>query len=346
LAHAVARDPAMVIYLDTARSRANAPNENFARELLELFTLGVGHYTEDDIKAIARAFTGYSLAPATGEFAFRPAIHDNGSKTVLGQTGMFDGDEIIDILLAHPRTAETVVEQLWRQFISSEPDRGEIVALAATFRTDLAYEIEPLMHALLTSDAFWAQENRAALIKSPVDFLIGTLRQFDTELPRNNQRGNRPGNLLVLFGRELGQDIFDPPNVKGWPGGEAWITSQTLLLRNDIALALTGLGEGVAADLPPELSQGPLARDTLRDMEPDARRQLLMARGMERLGQAMTRSIDRWIVDLSPDWRDAGAMTQLLLARPPADMSADVMEGEVTGALLRRVVTDPVYQLK
>ena len=143
----VARDPAMLIYLDGMRSVARQPNENFARELLELFTLGEGHYSEADIKAAARAFTGWTVDRETGQFKSRDAEHDDSEKTFLGQTGRFGGAEIIAILLRHPRTAETIVEKLWREFVSLRPDPAEIKRLAASFRN--GYEIKPLMRSLL-----------------------------------------------------------------------------------------------------------------------------------------------------------------------------------------------------
>ena len=147
----VARDPAMLIYLDGMRSVARQPNENFARELLELFTLGEGHYSEADIKAAARAFTGWTVDRETGEFRSRDHEHDDGEKTFLGQTGRFDGEQIIAILLRHPRTAETIVEKLWREFVSLKPDPAEVKRLAASFRN--GYEIKPLMRSILLSAA-------------------------------------------------------------------------------------------------------------------------------------------------------------------------------------------------
>src|SRR5215475_8028424 len=126
LLYAMARDPAMVIYLDSAQNRKGTPNENFARELMELFTLGEGHYTEQDVKEAARAFTGWSLDRGTGDFMFRRLIHDYGYKTVLGRSGFLDGDDVLDILLARPETAEFITRKLWREFVSPDPDGAEI----------------------------------------------------------------------------------------------------------------------------------------------------------------------------------------------------------------------------
>ncbi len=222
LLNEVARDPAMLIYLDGMRSVARQPNENFARELLELFTLGEGHYAEADIKAAARAFTGWSVNRETGQFIERQGQHDDGEKTFLGKTGRFGGEEILAILLAHPRTAETVVQKMWLEFVSLKPDPAEVKRLAADFRRG-GYEIKPLVRAMLLSPAFRDPANRGALIKSPIDLIVGSVHMLGLPVPE------KTGLVRMLQG--LGQVPFDPPNVKGWLGGESWITTYTLLLR-------------------------------------------------------------------------------------------------------------------
>src|SRR5450432_4935955 len=169
LLHAIGRDPAMVIYLDSAQNRKGTPNENFAREVMELFTLGEGNYTEQDVKEAARAFTGWSLDRTSGQFVFRRFIHDDGVKTVLGRTGNLDGDQVLDILLAQPATAEFVTSKLWREFVSPDPDPREVRRIAQLFRSS-NYDIKVALRALLTCDAFWAPENRGTLVKSPVEF--------------------------------------------------------------------------------------------------------------------------------------------------------------------------------
>ena len=247
LLHAVARDPAMVAYLDNSLNRRQQPNENFARELLELFTLGEGHYGERDIKEAARAFTGWTLDRDSGRFVFNARAHDFSDKSFLGRRGSFDGGDILDILLAQRRTAEFVVEKLWREFVSPMPDAVEVARLAATFR-DSGYDIRSVMQALLTSPAFWDPRHRGELVKSPVELLVGTIRSFEST----------PVDTVTLarYGRRLGQDLFDPPNVKGWPGYTAWITSDTLLVREQFLQRLLrgdALGEKPAmAALPPD----------------------------------------------------------------------------------------------
>jgi uncharacterized protein (DUF1800 family) len=220
--HEVSKSPAMVVYLDGASNRRGNPNENFAREVMELFTLGDGHYSEADVKEAARAFTGWSVEPATGEFRWRPRQHDDGEKIIFGRRGQFDGDAVLDLLLQRPETAQFVTRKLWREFVSPTPDEAEVKRIAARFR-ESGYEIRVVMRELLLSNAFWAEENRMVLIKSPVDLVVGTVRSLDVELPDTR--------ALALLLRNLGQDLLAPPNVRGWPGGEYWINSSSLLTR-------------------------------------------------------------------------------------------------------------------
>lgn len=222
LLHAVSKDPAMLIYLDNASNRKSSPNENFAREVMELFTLGEGHYSEQDIKEAARAFTGWSFEPSTGEYRWRPMIHDDGEKIILGRRGHFEGDAVLDILLGHASTAEFISRKLWLEFVSTQPDAEEIRRIAASFRSG-GYQMVAVLRPLLLTEAFWAQKNRQGLIKSPVDIVIGTPRSEGIEVQETR--------LLVQAMRQMGQDLFSPPNVRGWPGGEHWINSTTLLAR-------------------------------------------------------------------------------------------------------------------
>ncbi len=323
LLRAVARDPAMLLYLDNARSRARAPNENFARELLELFTLGEGHYGEQDIKQVARAFTGWSLERETGEFVFRAAWHDRGPKKILDRVGNFDGEDVIGILLAHPRTASLIVEKLWRAFVSERPDPDEVARLAALFRTG-GYEMRPLLRALFTSEAFWAADIRGRLIKSPVELIVGTLRLFEIEAGE--------GPRLMLLSRRLGQDLFEPPNVKGWPGGTAWITSDTLLLRQEILSRLTGAWGGKGD------------RAARRKDDKASKKDRKSERRAGAMARYLGRRLEAWIAGLEGPWQSAEAVTALTLALPPVDNT--VLDRAPSGALLRQLLLDPVYQLK
>ena len=235
----VSKDPAMLIYLDGAQNRKGVPNENFAREVMELFTLGEGNYTEADIKEVARAFTGWSIDADAGEFRFRRAAHDEGSKTVFSRAGKFNGDDIVTLLLQQPATGAFIVGKLWREFVSPEPDAAAVAQLAATWR-EANYEIKPLLRAMLLSEAFWAPINRGVLVKSPVDLVIGSLRQFRFSV-------EDPAPFAVIL-RQLGQDLFAPPNVKGWPVGDAWLNTTTLLARKGFLNRLFRADEMVKAD--------------------------------------------------------------------------------------------------
>ena len=314
LLHEVSKDPAMVVYLDGASNRKGQPNENFAREVMELFTLGEGRYTEQDVKEAARAFTGWSIDPETGTFLFRQAAHDGGVKTVLGRSGNFDGDAVLDILLAQPQTAEFIVAKLWREFVSPRPDVAEVRRIARMFR-DNRYNIRVALRALLTADAFYAPQNRAALFKSPVELIVGTLRQFRFET------GEVTPFLLVA--RQLGQDVFAPPNVKGWPGGEAWINSATLLARKQFLERLFRAQEmraqpAMAAAVPNNAARERFAR-ALLDIHFDG---------------------ERWLQTFRPG---DPLLAKVVLAAAPAATPADAAQGVDR---LRELVLDPVYQLK
>jgi uncharacterized protein (DUF1800 family) len=218
----VSKDPAMLVYLDGAQNRKGMPNENFAREVMELFTLGEGNYSERDIKEVARAFTGWSVDLDAGEFRFRKPQHDDGEKTIFGQTGRYNGDDVVTLLLKHEKTAEFIVGKLWLEFVAPEVNAIEVKRIAKVFR-DSGYEMKPTLRAMLLSDAFWAPNHRAVLVKSPVELVVGSLRQFRFEV-----EDTAPFAIIM---RQLGQDLFGPPNVKGWPGGEAWLNTTTLLAR-------------------------------------------------------------------------------------------------------------------
>lgn len=223
LLRAVTTDPAMLVYLDGRRNHRKQPNENFSRELLELFTLGEGHFGEADVRGAARALSGWVVEPASGTARFDPRRFDDGKKTFLGRSGHWGLDGVIAMVLAQPRTAELLVEKLWVALVSPQPEPAEVTRLAALFREG-GYEIRPLLRALLLSDAFWGEECRGTLIKSPVELIVGTLRRFDLPGP--------PDGQLIGIGRQMGQDLFDPPDVKGWPGYTAWIDTDRLLARD------------------------------------------------------------------------------------------------------------------
>jgi uncharacterized protein (DUF1800 family) len=346
LLHAVARDPAMVIYLDNAQNRKGTPNENFAREVMELFTLGEGHYGEQDIKEAARAFTGWSLDRDTGRFRFRPFIHDYGQKTVLGRTGNLDGDDVLDVLLSKPETAEFVTRKLWREFVSPDSDEREVKRIAARFR-DSRYDIKVALRAMLTSDAFYAAENRGTLIKSPVDLVVGTMRQF----------GMRPAEAVpfAVAAAGMGQNLFGPPNVKGWPGGEAWINASTLLARKAFLDRLFRADDAAGrADAPasPAMSAG--ATSTMTDVlaanapGDDAgsalARRIKFMRAMDRSLKSLHFDSKVWFGQLkAPADARAAAASRVLLAYAPQTAIEPAAESL---AIVRQIVLDAAYELK
>lgn len=334
LLRAVARDPAMLIYLDGRGSVARQPNENFARELLELFTLGEGQYSEADIKAAARAFTGWSVDRESGQFVEHPDRHDDGQKTFLGKSGRFGGDEILTILLAQPRTAEMIVEKLWREFVSLKPDSAEVTRLAVGFRQG-GYEIKPLMRALFLSAAFRDPANRGALIKSPVDLIIGSVRVLGLPVPE------KTGLVRMLQG--LGQVPFDPPNVKGWAGGESWISTYTLLLRQQFLRRMIEATTVAPMDGGMRMAERPNRRADRREQLPAAETMQMMDPPRPVEGRSLRNAGNE--VRLGPTLAgvDSDVLLRTLLPRQPVD-GGDV--SGTAGAIVAAALLDTAYQLK
>ncbi|HYZ75328.1 MAG TPA: DUF1800 domain-containing protein, partial [Chthoniobacterales bacterium] len=227
LTKAISRDPAMMVYLDLQTSHSQHPNENFARELMELFTLGEGNYSEHDIKESARAFTGYRI-DRFEEFRFVRNQFDGGAKTFLEQSGNWNGDQIIDIILKQPAAAKFVSSKLWNFFAYEDADSQLIDKLAELFRQN--YEIRPLLETIFSSEEFYSQRARNAIVKSPVQYVVESGRTLGVNLPG--------GRTLFAVYRRLGQVPFYPPNVKGWEGGKSWINTATLTFRYQLARQL------------------------------------------------------------------------------------------------------------
>ncbi len=217
----VSQSASMLYFLNNQQNRKGRPNENFAREVMELFTLGRGNYTEKDIKEAARAFTGWT-ANSKGEFVFRENFHDNGEKTVLGKTGNFNGDDVLDIILEHKQTAKFITQKIYTFFVNDKMDDAIVSRLADQFYNS-KYDIAALMETIFTSDWFYDPKNIGARIKSPVELLAGIQRMIPVKLE----------NDYALFNMQkiLGQQLLYPPNVAGWPGGRSWIDSSTLMMR-------------------------------------------------------------------------------------------------------------------
>jgi len=225
----VGKDPAMLIWLDQAESRRPHANENFAREVMELFTLGEGHYTEKDVTEGARALTGWSLNRLTQQYVYRPYFHDNGIKTYLGHTGNLDGDDVIRIIVEQPQSARFITGKLWTFFAGREPSDELNDALAAVFREN-GNNFKPFLRVMFRSEEFYDAAIVRNAVKSPVQWLVGTVRMLECDLP--------PTMVCEGITRRMGQDLFAPPNVKGWDGGISWITTNTLLDRDNTAAIL------------------------------------------------------------------------------------------------------------
>ena len=233
--HEMAKDVAMLIWLDSNANRKRHANENFAREVMELFSLGEGNYTEDDIKQAARAFTGWHVRE--DKFWFNVLQHDNGTKTLFGKTGNLDGGEIIDLCLGHKACPRFLAFKLLRTFVLDQPTEVQITTLAARIR-EHDFAMQPVMRELLSSRLFFGAEARHAIIKSPLELVLGACRALEV----------RP-NLQVVnrIAGQLGQAIFEPPTVKGWEGGRLWINSASLLQRDNFSMTLL---EGKVGALP------------------------------------------------------------------------------------------------
>lgn len=232
---AVSRDPAMLDYLNNQQNRKARPNENYARELMELFTLGIGNYTENDIKEAARAFTGWAH---DGEaFIFRKFDHDDGEKTFFGVRGPFDGDDIVDLILRHKACGPYIASRFWNFFVSEQYDPAVIASLGDVLREN-DYELRPMIRTLLTSKAFYHRQHIGAQIKSPIQLVVGTVRLLGLKMPEVN----RLNGALT----QMGQVPLMPPTVKGWPGGKMWINTSTMFVRYNTVLWLAG-GEPVVS---------------------------------------------------------------------------------------------------
>lgn len=232
LCHALLTDVALGCFLDHDTNRVEAPNENLARELMELFLLGPGHYTETDVKELARAFTGYELR-GTGDarkLYFIPALHDAGIKTILGRTGAFTPAEALDVVLAHPQAPRHLAGRLVTTFLHPDPPATVVERVATELRTG-GWEIAPALRALFLSPEFRAAENRYSLVKSPAEFVAGAMRAL-----KRTEFGE-----AALWTQNAGQVLYRPPNVGGWIPNEGWLAAGSILARYNTASRLAGL---------------------------------------------------------------------------------------------------------
>ena len=225
----VSKSPAMLSFLNNQQNNKQHPNENFAREVMELFTMGRGNYTETDVREAARAYTGWGFN-LQGEFVNRPFAHDTGSKTFLGKTGNFDGDDIIDIILEQKTTAKFITAKIYKYFVNDDVDNEKVTRLSEKFYRS-NYDLQQLMNEIFLSDWFYDAKNIGTRIKSPVELMVGVRRLIPLELEKPEAQ--------LLFQRVLGQVLFYPPNVAGWPGGKNWIDSSALMFRMRLPQILT-----------------------------------------------------------------------------------------------------------
>jgi len=247
---AVSKDPAMLYWLDNQFNVKGKPNENFAREVMELFTLSIGHYTEKDIQEAARAFTGWSYGVGNRKFlADRPVRnakfvnrvdqHDDGVKTILGNTGKFDGDDVLGILTGNPQTALYITHKMWEWFAYPQPEKELVERHAQQFRAS-GLNIKTLVRSIMEAPEFYSARAVRAIVKNPVDFCIPTLRQLGVGITfkegveideKEAQRAMLPARVATNTARAMGMELFFPPDVDGWAAGHAWISSATMVER-------------------------------------------------------------------------------------------------------------------
>ncbi len=230
---AVSQDPAMIAYLDNQTNRKGHANENYARELFELFTLGIGNYTEQDIHESARAFTGWAFNRATSKFQFVRRQHDDDPKTIFGRTGNWNGDDVVDMAVTHPASAPFICKKLFKFFVHDEPTPADVKPFADIF-TQSGYEVRPVLEAMFHAPVFYSDKAVWGKVKSPVEFVVGAIRTTKAEMPP------RFGPQAM---KAMWQELFNPPNVKGWDGGADWINTTTLLTRFNFAMQLARLND-------------------------------------------------------------------------------------------------------
>jgi uncharacterized protein (DUF1800 family) len=285
LLNAAVRDPALLVYLDAPANRKGHPNENLAREMMELFTLGLGHYSESDVREVARALTGWTVTD--GAFHEVPARHDDGSKTILGKTGKWNGSDVVRIILEQPATAHRLAWRICDLLLGEGAiDPQAIRSLGESLRAH-DFDVGWCVSTVLRSRIFFASKNLGTRVQSPVEFVVGPVQMLEQLDP--------PPSTLVLadWSTRLGQDLFDPPNVGGWPGGRSWLSARSLIGRASYVTALVG-AEGIGREralepiaLARRHGRGSSRRETLSfltelllGLEPDTR-------WIERLDQAL-----------------------------------------------------------
>jgi len=310
----------MLVWLDGAENRKGKPNENYGRELLELFTLGIGGgYTETDVKEAARAFTGWQFDRDSSMFVFNAKQHDDGPKTFLGESGNFNGDDIIDIVVKHPSTAKFLCAKLFKFFVHDDPSPADLAPFTSIYFRS-GYDMRAVVGAMLQSPAFYSPQAYYNKIKSPVEFTVTTLRCLDVPMSAAN-------NSLFNAIHTMGQELFNPPNVKGWPEGKTWINTMTVLSRINFVSQLTN-----------EMNRRGILTDRVRA-------------SMQALGWAGPLATPEQVVDAlwgtllpghMPSDKTRGAL--LAYVRDPAHPNDAHFESKAAG-LLTLVLSAPEYHL-
>ena len=334
LTKAMSRDPAMMIYLDLHQSRREHPNENWARELMELFTIGIGNYTEQDVRESARAFTGYRLDLATQRFWFAPNQHDAGPKKFLGRSGNFNGDDVIDILSKQPACAEFIGRKICRYFIEDEPSVPLVSLVAERIRAH-NFEMKPLLREIFCSEEFYSERVMRTQIKSPTHLIVQTCKALECQLPAPHIAQNAM--------RQMGQILFAPPSVKGWDGGKSWISTSTLLFRNNFANYLIN-GDGILpepikrgrGDLGFRASGKTLAEEVHR---PPADVTKIVSAEARSDGQKLIAELSLRILQKEPPAQDAAAFSKFLEGR-----NGNIDDSTIRG-LIHLMMSTPLYQL-
>jgi uncharacterized protein (DUF1800 family) len=253
LTQAVLMNPAMMLYLDTQSSKKGSPNENFAREVMELFTLGEGNYSEQDIRESARAFTGYQLNRENGKVFHNLRQWDPTDKTIFGKTGPFKGADVIDLIFAKKQAARFLSNKIWEFFVYDKPTETALDALATILQKS-NFQTGPLLREIFLSREFYSENTIRSQIKSPIQYVVSLLKQLEITDP--------PTGFAITAQQQLGQTLFMPPNVAGWDWGQAWINTNTLLTRYNLAGYLTqGAGEADTAMGGPKAKTPGMARN-------------------------------------------------------------------------------------
>ncbi len=333
LTQKVAQNPAMMLYLDSALSNKKKPNENFARELLELFTLGEGHYNEQDVKEAARAFTGYKLNRATGEVSFVTRQWDEGEKSIFGHTGAFEGSDVVGLALARSECAEYLAAKLWDFFAYERPSPELIARLGKQFAAE-NYELSPLLREIFLSPEFYSAASMRSQIKSPLSFVLMMNRQLEM--------GKLPDGILLGVLTQLGQVPFRPPNVAGWDWGKAWVNTNTLLARYHFAGLMTG-ASGELGKILGALGQGQQrkGRKLLRGM-PSLTVASLVTPEQRKDPVTLVDVLCFRLFQATPSSKDRKAFENYAKVKVEKD---DLLNDEDIAELMHLMMSTPAYQL-